>query len=1499
MRGVARRFYEKGFSNEKGKALTKGRVEQIVNKQIMPVFQAIAVEVIKEAGILAAGDHHLVIFGPKKAATSGRLRSTRNSLGRNAHEFANFDPESMNLTPGFKVFDRRLCLSRYIFGAPNAVAVFRLGSLDNGGDKYCSYSQESYTFSRDEYAWDDLLREGYNIGREPHDVYGVPHALRFTVTKDSMPIIDSEVILHVYPVERVVVIDWFYPEFPKPVSAPEKTGRGRALLYHLLKDYPGYSVIGFTTPSFTKSFNKMKFLLPVAGRQLEIKKAALLAQVRSQREKQPSNSYSYLDMQIENANIFGVVPSFETQRKVNVQSPEPIMQDNNYTLVSNWILEWLASLGISGPLIFVSLLSTTPLLTADSSFLYSKTNGSKSSTLDNGGTAQYSLLNTRYQGMDNGGTSENAQASYPRLEALYNLFARSSCERVSTLHSQPISQPVEKEGVFLRLPRSGYFFEHFRLGKDFDLKRLSNSMISMELFWNGRLLGGVNGVFHEIFFDHGPRYSVSVNTCFSGPHYRGFACGPELYARFFLRLSDICALCRIPLVRFDRYYQATEERPQEQRFKDIFYALGFTQQQECFDYLANSFYGRSGYGGFMVQEPSALREHVREHGRKLFYQDRARRLLGDDSVEAYMQWLSSIGQEDDRIKFLHDGLTLSFFQAEFLERGMPKCDWQTYLADNFVSFLGFPTIRSLDNGGSASFSVTPNIWSRNIATGIGTFTYYGASVSDDFRRIIDDQVEESATIILLPYLWYPARVHTKTEFLKSVYLPKSMYTHGRSVLSVHSEANGNKNYYVLIGEASEPVLDKDQSAAHQRGGTIVGYHQTPFGNARFIMENGLYAYPERWLFTRINPAGGPFGVCMIAFDLNPFDMVFEEEKYRPGTPFIGFNAQQCAMGIVLPERLRRQLLPLPYRYQREGVNNPILSGLVSGLLVHLRQETINVEETLQWHEKCYSSGILNKREFRIIERGLNHLSQQQMQGKKCNTQAPLDNGGKIIQAAFLSMDNGGVNKSTDSGNVPDRSPYRQTVLLNEAFEKRRHEKLLDLHERTVELSLYGLHNPDVARNVGALKVNIRRAELANDEQIIGYIEEGNPLIALSMLCRHIRVAGSKRRRLLDERLARRKAHEKIFEERNGDITIYMGRIRSKGGTTVVEQKPETRGLYRWQRIFDKIFASQAADYGAMNNLIGETKRLVDSLATPAAQDPCARVSGDSAANIAALLERLGNVSNEFKQNAERSFRLAYASAAQKRFDLAISSLSVAESFLALRIKEIESEFTYLSHVRNRLREIGERRFSRLIGRIEYVKNLYIRTPHTFGLLNKCATEVSNIIVIPYLSEPDFMGHRNILQRLHDDLSVLASERKAQRLLFDNTYEKEDAFLERFTLLVALVQEAQTVARFMAGYQNFLNQARFGKVKGFDTEEKSFNRVYRDWVKDNDLARVAPRYWRARLYVTAFISERSPCFDACVTILLAIKIDEFSKMFHTLLDHKHHKLFEVLSSHHGN
>ncbi|MBM3250478.1 MAG: response regulator, partial [Candidatus Omnitrophica bacterium] len=439
--------------------------------------------------------------------------------------------------------------------------------------------------------------------------------------------------------------------------------------------------------------------------------------------------------------------------------------------------------------------------------------------------------------------------------------------------------------------------------------------------------------------------------------------------------------------------------------------------------------------------------------------------------------------------------------------------------------------------------------------------------------------------------------------------------------------------------------------------------------------------------------------------------------------------------------------------------------------------------------------------------------------------------------------------------------------IDEERVKSRHQAIKGLHHRTLRLAARRSAGQRVARNLAALKYVIRTSAIGRAEEIADFIDRGNESAACAILSSLSRQTAQMRKELLRERLKAVREEEKIHEENNGEITIRLG-----------GRRPQAHALYRWHRILDRVFASLAADYNRMKDFYERTSRLAGQL-EELVDFPYARDSaGELKIEIGYLIRDLRRVKVENKKDCRRDLETALELLAAGNTKLASESLGASLPFIDLRLDSIDGMIRNLTFLRQDLRQLGERRFNRVIRRAEEVKGIFSE-----GRPGEAGEGLSKMLHWPFLKETEFPGLTSLVSRT------------AGMIRSATTKIKADKAREHLGLIVSAMEESILVSRFMRDYQGLLNDVHLNKVRGYSDDEAVFISVFRDWLAKSNLIKGSPRYWRARLYKAAFISERSHCFTACDTLLFLIKVDHFGRLIPSLKKNKRTNLLKTVFS----
>lgn len=442
---------------------------------------------------------------------------------------------------------------------------------------------------------------------------------------------------------------------------------------------------------------------------------------------------------------------------------------------------------------------------------------------------------------------------------------------------------------------------------------------------------------------------------------------------------------------------------------------------------------------------------------------------------------------------------------------------------------------------------------------------------------------------------------------------------------------------------------------------------------------------------------------------------------------------------------------------------------------------------------------------------------------------------------------------------------------NIAVIKAEYEKAEKLCARILELSCRD--KSSVARRIAALKVAITCSGMKRAGEINSFIERGNAMAASAIMYRTMRALKQMERGLFSRYypvLREIRGKSKFRIEPDGRIKVFMGRYVMVQDTTIVEQKPQTFTLYRWQRILDRIFASQAENrrkMAEMKNELGEMAGVLisENMGNERLQILKGRLTG--------LAEKLKGV----KEAKLRHLRREVEEAAQfidspNWSNMTRSSLRNARDCAAARIADIDSEFAYLEYLRAELRGIGEERLGEL-GDL----SLKIQSAVKAGNFRAAGGRAEKILQLPRFvrSEPEFRSAITTALRIVQNAFYLAAKDSIGAAKKE-TLKK--ALNEDIEILSDIAREGLLCSRFMSAYQPLVNNMHMGKITALKSDEEAFNKAFSDWFAVNRAKTPrGERYWRAQLYRAVFISERSPCFDATGILLLILKIKDIEKL----------------------
>jgi hypothetical protein len=308
--------------------------------------------------------------------------------------------------------------------------------------------------------------------------------------------------------------------------------------------------------------------------------------------------------------------------------------------------------------------------------------------------------------------------------------------------------------------------------------------------------------------------------------------------------------------------------------------------------------------------------------------------------------------------------------------------------------------------------------------------------------------------------------------------------------------------------------------------------------------------------------------------------------------------------------------------------------------------------------------------------------------------------------------------------------------------------------------------------------------------------------------------------------------KKIKEEDNAKISIVLG------------NKLRTFTLYRWVRIFDSILFSLDKESSSLKGMVKDIESF--------------RFSNNCLSKIQGFMNLVKDSRLEEKKESFRRLLVAKEFIGLGRVNLAVESMQAVALLIRSRIADIESMRERLFKVRKELLTLSKNRLERVQGAIREVTAGYCYSKDSSYLKQS----LFRLFRWPFLGEPDFIGVRNQIKRLGIIVNNL-QKNKARGLLF-----------ERLKLIESILSEALLENEFTTDYRN--------KVKSFSGRLEEFDVLFKEWAVKNSLIRGSPRYWRARLFKALFISEKSPCFAACDTMLLVIKVTNFRLIIHSLI-----------------
>ncbi len=442
---------------------------------------------------------------------------------------------------------------------------------------------------------------------------------------------------------------------------------------------------------------------------------------------------------------------------------------------------------------------------------------------------------------------------------------------------------------------------------------------------------------------------------------------------------------------------------------------------------------------------------------------------------------------------------------------------------------------------------------------------------------------------------------------------------------------------------------------------------------------------------------------------------------------------------------------------------------------------------------------------------------------------------------------------------------------NIAVIKAEYEKAERLCSRLLALSCRD--RKSVARQVAALKTAVTRSGIKRAGEINGFIERGNAMAASAIMYRTMRALKQMETGLFIRYypvLMEIRGKSKFRIEPDGRITVFMGRYVMVQNATIVEQKPQTFTLYRWQRILDRIFASQAENrrkMAEMKNELGEMAGALISgnMGNERLENMKVRLTG--------LAEKLKGVKEAGLRHLRREVEQAAQSIGSPNWkNMTRSSLRSALDCAAARIADIDSEFAYLEYLRAELRGISAWRLDEL-GALSLQMQAAVKGENfraAGGLAKK-------ILQLPRFvrSDPEFKGATTSALRIVQNAFHLAARDPIGAAEKDTLKKMLNEDIE---ILSDTAQEGLLCGRFMSAYQTLANNMHMGKIVTLKNDEDAFNKAFDDWFAVIRLKTPrGERYWRAQLYRAVFISERSRCFDAAGILLLILKVKDFGKL----------------------
>ncbi len=419
-------------------------------------------------------------------------------------------------------------------------------------------------------------------------------------------------------------------------------------------------------------------------------------------------------------------------------------------------------------------------------------------------------------------------------------------------------------------------------------------------------------------------------------------------------------------------------------------------------------------------------------------------------------------------------------------------------------------------------------------------------------------------------------------------------------------------------------------------------------------------------------------------------------------------------------------------------------------------------------------------------------------------------------------------------------------------------KVRNIHHELLRIAYARVAGEDVRRKLSGIKIRLMHAGLIRTPEIIKFIEAGNEFAACSILSKLSSQLTEEAKAVLKKERAEAVARQAITEESNGRITILF------------RGKYETHTLYRWLRKLAAILNSLAIEERDLRKFRIRLRKTLEIGSKEKIES-----------EIPDYVKYVKGAHLEDKQEVFRKLQTALGFLSFNRLNLALETLNAILPLIDLRLADIEGEDASLDNWRQQLRLKASMRLSRVQKRIGFVNNLAQGKVFDPSSLATMQDKLTRLLSWPFLSEPDFTGMRNEINRSLEFLPGLAIPKKVKK--------NSQGLLDKLAILRNMIEAAIEVNEFMIKHGSFINHSV--------DRQNAFNRAYQEWAASSNLVRGAPRYWKARLYQAVFISEKNStlCFKALETILIAISLPEFRKLFHNLKSHNRRNILRVLLS----